>query len=362
MARWRRLSSVAGLATGIAAASAGAVIAAEKVAVGRIRLRPDPASGRAVRPAARQARGGARRRRRAAARRGLRAGDAPVTIVFCHGYTLSQEVWHYQRQGLGTDARLVVWDQRSHGRSGPQRPRARQHRPARRRPGRRARGDVPRSGPVVLVGHSMGGMTIMALAAQQPELFGQKVIGVVLISTAAHLVDAADWLPGPLRPLARWSAARRCCAARRMAGRAELTERFREPAGDLAFLSTRFIAFGDPDVSPTVVDFLERVIRATPDRCRGRLLPGAARARQAARRWPRSAGSRLIVMTGGARPADPGRQAAELAAAIPGARLVRVPDAGHMVILERPGDRDRGDRRPDGARAGRGRTSASGPQ
>ena len=29
-------------------------------------------------------------------------------------------------------------------------------------------------------------------------------------------------------------------------------------------------------------------------------------------------------------------QAAALAAAIPGARLVRVPEAGHMVILERP--------------------------
>ncbi len=43
MAKRRRLTSVAGLATGIAAAAAGAVIAAEKVAVGRIRLRPDPA-------------------------------------------------------------------------------------------------------------------------------------------------------------------------------------------------------------------------------------------------------------------------------------------------------------------------------
>ncbi len=73
MARWRRLSSVAGLATGIAAASAGAVIAAEKVAVGRIRLRPDPAQGRAVRAAAGAAGRGRRRRRRAAARRDLRA-------------------------------------------------------------------------------------------------------------------------------------------------------------------------------------------------------------------------------------------------------------------------------------------------
>jgi pimeloyl-ACP methyl ester carboxylesterase len=37
---------------------------------------------------------------------------------------------------------------------------------------------------VVLVGHSMGGMTVMALADEHPELFGSKIIGAVLISGA----------------------------------------------------------------------------------------------------------------------------------------------------------------------------------
>src|ERR1700761_2167129 len=96
MVGWRRLSSVAGLATGIAAASAGAVIAAEKVAVGRIRLRPDPAASEPFG----QLRG---RPLEVIADDGLRLhaevcgpDDAPVTIVFSHGYTLSHEVWHYQ--------------------------------------------------------------------------------------------------------------------------------------------------------------------------------------------------------------------------------------------------------------------------
>ena len=40
-------------------------------------------------------------------------------------------------------------------------------------------------GPVVLVGHSMGGMTIVALAEQHPELFGDRIVGVALISTTA---------------------------------------------------------------------------------------------------------------------------------------------------------------------------------
>ncbi len=40
-------------------------------------------------------------------------------------------------------------------------------------------------GPVVLVGHSMGGMTIMAFAERHPELFEDRVVGVGLVSTTA---------------------------------------------------------------------------------------------------------------------------------------------------------------------------------
>ena len=62
---------------------------------------------------------------------------------------------------------------------------------------------APGDMPVVLVGHSMGGMTVMALADQHPELFGTKVIGAALLSTAASTVDPATWLPAPLRPAVR---------------------------------------------------------------------------------------------------------------------------------------------------------------
>ncbi len=101
MANWRRITGVAGLAAGAAvAAGAGVVLAAEKVAVGRIRLRPDPDADE---PFGRL-RG-----------RGLTVladdgvplyaeisgrDDAPLTIIFCHGYALSQDVWHYQRAAL----------------------------------------------------------------------------------------------------------------------------------------------------------------------------------------------------------------------------------------------------------------------
>jgi pimeloyl-ACP methyl ester carboxylesterase len=334
MAKWRRLSSVAGLATAIAAASAGAVIAAEKVAVGRIRLRPDPARDEPLgqlrgEPVEVMADDGVR----------LHAelygpAKAPVTIVFSHGYTLSQEVWHYQQLGLASDARIVVWDQRSHGRSGRSDPAHVSIDQLGSDLAAVLAATAPGNGPVVLVGHSMGGMAIMALAAQQPELFGPKIIGVVLISTAAHLVDAANWLPGPLRPLARWvgpSLLRGTAHGRPAA----VTEWVRGTAGDLAFLSTRFIAFGGRDISPTVVDFLERVIRATPIEVVSdfylALLKHDKRLSLSTRgRVP------TIVIAGDEDKLIPADQAAWLAGAIPGARLIPVPGAGHMVILESP--------------------------
>ena len=53
------------------------------------------------------------------------------TVVFCHGYALEMDCWHFQRQHLRGRVRAVFYDQRSHGRSGPLVARARDHRPAR---------------------------------------------------------------------------------------------------------------------------------------------------------------------------------------------------------------------------------------
>ena len=334
MARWRRLTSIAGIATGVAAAGVGGILAAEKIAVGKIRLQPDPVAGEPFgqlrgTPIEVRADDGVLLRAETAG-----PDDAPVTVVFCHGYTLSQDVWHYQWLSLRDDTRLVRWDQRGHGRSDLGDP---GHITIDQLGADLAAvlaATVPGDQRVVLVGHSMGGMTILALADQQPELFGGKVAGVVLISTAAHEVDATSWLPGPMRPAARWAgpALMRGTAVGR---RAALTERIRAAGADLAFLTTRFMAFGDSDVSPTVVDYLERVIRATPIEVVAgfyvALLELDKRAALATLgRVP------VVVITGAQDRLIPPARAAELALGIPGARLVEVPGAGHAIILERP--------------------------
>ena len=100
MSRWLRLTKAGGLAVGAAAAGVGAVIAAEKIAVGRLRLRPDPAADEPLgqlrgRPLTVLADDGVPLHAEVAG-----PDDAAVTIVFTHGYTLTQDCWHYQRQGL----------------------------------------------------------------------------------------------------------------------------------------------------------------------------------------------------------------------------------------------------------------------
>ena len=109
---------------------------------------------------------------------------APLTVVLSHGFTARLGEWDLQRQALRSRARLVLWDQRGHGRSG--------WTPLTRATIDRTGDDlgqvldavVPR-GPVVLAGHSMGGMSVMALARQRPELFGTRVVGVFLLATSA---------------------------------------------------------------------------------------------------------------------------------------------------------------------------------
>jgi pimeloyl-ACP methyl ester carboxylesterase len=334
MVNWRRLTGVAGLAAGAVAAGAGAVVMAEKIAVGRIRLRPDPAAderfgGTYGEELTVRADDGLPLHVQVS---GLQ--DAPVTIIFCHGYALNADVWYYQRAGFSASARCVFWDQRSHGRSGRSDPDlvsidqlgADLHEVL--------MATAPGDQPVVLVGHSMGGMTVMALADQHPELFGGKVIGVVLLSTSATAVDPVGWLPAPLRPPIRLAMPSVMSGASKGVI-ADVVERSRRSAGDIAFFSTRYIAFGDPKVSPTVVDFLERVIRETPiDVVADFYVALVGHEKRHALKVLNAVP--VLVVTGDKdRLVDP-VFSEEIVSSVRGAELVKIHGAGHVAMLEFP--------------------------
>ena len=103
--------------------------------------------------------------------------DEPgLTLVLVHGYALNMDCWHFQRKHFRGRIRQVLYDQRSHGRSG-------RSAPEKCRIGvlsadlLQVLDEVAGDGPVVLAGHSMGGMTIMNLALTRPDCSGRASAG-----------------------------------------------------------------------------------------------------------------------------------------------------------------------------------------
>ncbi|MFT3714587.1 MAG: alpha/beta hydrolase [Gordonia sp. (in: high G+C Gram-positive bacteria)] len=130
-----------------------------------------------------------------------------LTVIFVHGFTLRMASWHFQRYGLAQRwadrrIRMVFYDQRGHGRSDPAtRAGCTIHQTAEDLAAvMRA---VAPTGPVVLVGHSMGGMTIMRLARNHPTLFGYRgrITGVALVSTALRGITEAGLGEGLNNPV-----------------------------------------------------------------------------------------------------------------------------------------------------------------
>ena len=122
--------------------------------------------------------------------------DAP-TLVLAHGWAVNHESWLPVVEKLaGEPVRIVLWDQRGHGRSTIGLRRTEIASVSVEHTGRDLdvvlRSVVPPSSPVLLAGHSMGGMTVMALAEQRPDLFGSRVRAALLVATASSHVALGE--------------------------------------------------------------------------------------------------------------------------------------------------------------------------
>jgi pimeloyl-ACP methyl ester carboxylesterase len=268
--------------------------------------------------------------------------DAPLTVVFVHGYTLSMASWAFQRRslaaGLATanghrpDARLVFYDQRGHGASGRGEPERSTIQQLARDLDTVLETRVPR-GPVVLVGHSMGGMTIMGLAALRPELFGPKVVGVALLATSSgQLAELTFGLP---ELLTRVRAAVFPVAAWTMRRRPALAERTRRVAAELVSLVTRSLSFASADVDPALSRYVDSMIAGTPVDVIAEFYPALAGMDEIGSLEPLRAVPTL-VLTGDKDKMIPMKHSDLIVERLPDAQYVVIPDAGHLVLLEKP--------------------------
>jgi pimeloyl-ACP methyl ester carboxylesterase len=258
-----------------------------------------------------------------------RVGDG-LTIIFSHGYALEQDSWHYQRRDLRALGTLVFWDQRSHGRSG----RGTAESATIDQLGRDLESVIAATaptGPIVLVGHSMGGMTVMSYAAHHPEVFGDRVRGVALIATSSGgLAEVPLGLPAPLAKAFHNVAP---SVAGVLARRKDMVERGRRAGSDIAYLLTKVYSFGS-NVSPSLTQFVHRMLSATPIDVVAEFLPtlethDKKRALDAIGRVD------TLVLVGDADLLTPSAHSTEIVRHVPGAEMVLIPDSGHMVMLEK---------------------------
>lgn len=133
----------------------------------------------------------------------VRGPDDAPTVVFSHCWATSLSSWGPVVRLLDPDLRVVLYDQRGHGRSQTPLTRAGY--------GTEKLADdlcavleatVPEGEKAVVAGHSMGGMTIMASAPR--ETFQDRVGAVLLTNTGSTDLPARSTavpLPGPLGAL-----------------------------------------------------------------------------------------------------------------------------------------------------------------
>ncbi len=252
-----------------------------------------------------------------------------LTVVFCHGYALNQDCWHYQRRDLRALGQLVFWDQRSHGRSS----RSLAETNTIDQLGRDLASVLDAAapeGPIVLVGHSMGGMTIMQLALDRPELFGTRIRGVALLSTSpGGLRNVSLGLP----PMTARSLHRLLpVTAALLVRNADIVEMGRSRVNDLSLLLTRLYSFGSR-VSPAVAEFTHRMLGETSIDIVAEFLPTLQRhQRQAALHV--LAGVPSLVMVGQEDRMTPAEHSLDMARRMPRSELEILGDSGHMMILE----------------------------
>ncbi|MFF0817279.1 alpha/beta fold hydrolase [Rhodococcus sp. NPDC003318] len=250
--------------------------------------------------------------------------DAPP-IVFAHGWTCSTTFWYPQINALADDHRVIVYDQRGHGRTalGSARLTA------------ELLGDdldavlsaaVPDGRKAVVVGHSMGGMSIMSWALKYPQRVPEKASAVLLASTGPdRLIDETTVIPrGKRAPVVPAPVARAILGSTVPLIETPLTRR-----------GIQYVALA-PGSTRQQVDFCARIVRECAPATRG----GWGRALSTL-----DVGDALdnltvptTVLVGSAdRLTPPGhsvRMADRLDAHDHLSRLIRLPGIGHMATIE----------------------------
>jgi pimeloyl-ACP methyl ester carboxylesterase len=184
------------------------------------------------------------------------------------------------------------------------------------------------AGPLVLAGHSMGGMTMLALAERHPDLVAERIGGLALVSTASGGLADGDLGVSGWFARAYQAGERRVYGSRLFTRRKALT---RHPR--LVQPGLRWLLLG-PDADKLAVQTTTACIAG----CRGATIAGFRPTLDAHDRdkWLGSfARVPTAVLVGTHDRLTPPSLARRMISGLPSAELTLFPDAGHMLPLER---------------------------
>jgi pimeloyl-ACP methyl ester carboxylesterase len=128
--------------------------------------------------------------------------DAPA-LVLTHGWGADADLWQYAKRDLATDYRIVAWDLPGLGQS--------EQPPDRNYSLDRMADDLrvvvsATPGPVILVGHSIGGMINLTFGRRYPNDLGSKVRGIVEMNSTytnpTSTTKGAAWARALQKPVA----------------------------------------------------------------------------------------------------------------------------------------------------------------
>jgi pimeloyl-ACP methyl ester carboxylesterase len=251
-----------------------------------------------------------------------------LTLVFSHGYCLSLDSWHFQRRALRGRYRMVFWDQRGHGRS-------------QRGPENSANVDqcgrdlalvinqTAPEGPLVLIGHSMGGMTVMSLAAHDRAAFERRVVGVGLVGTSSGGLSTVDFGLDRVGLAVQRIGPRVLSVLARQPG---IIERSRRIGSDLEQVLVRRFSYAS-DVDEELVRFTADMISSTRIEVVNDFFPGFA-AHDKREALAALDGIETLVLVGDADLLTPAAHSEDIIRLVPHAEHVVVRDGGHLVMLE----------------------------
>jgi len=222
--------------------------------------------------------------------------------------------------------RLVLYDQRSHGRS----PIGDSGRCTTQQLGDDLAAVieqvVPR-GPIVLVGHSMGGMSIMAYAQTFPERVRERVVGVCMLATSAGRIRRM--MPGVSAEAMSAVGAPLAGLSRRAPG---IISTGRRLTATFAYEAVRRFGFGE-DALPEHVAFTDSMISSSDSTVFADFWPVLVRL-DMYEVLVAFKGLPTVIVAGTKDAMTPVRHSRRMAELLPAAELVVCPGAGHMLMLE----------------------------